>query len=49
VSDKEIPSLSGILKKCQPGDLVLADKGFSIQDIMPTGVVLNIPPFLVGD
>lgn len=29
-----------------PGDLILADKGFLISDIMPKGVYLNIPPFL---
>lgn len=39
--------VSRILSKFQPGDLVLADKGFIIQDIMPSCVVPNIPPFLV--
>ncbi|CAI6356648.1 unnamed protein product [Macrosiphum euphorbiae] len=29
-----------------PGDLILADKGFLIRDILPPGVSLNIPPFL---
>ena len=28
------------------GDLIIADKGFLIQDILPSGVSLNIPPFL---
>ena len=28
------------------GDLILADKGFLIQDIVPKGVSVNIPPFL---
>lgn len=28
------------------GDMVMADKGFLIHDLMPTGVGLNIPPFL---
>jgi hypothetical protein len=28
------------------GDLILADKGFLIQDIVPNGVSVNIPPFL---
>ena len=27
---------------------MLADKGFTIQDIMPPGVVPNLSPFLVG-
>ena len=29
-----------------PGDLILADKEFLIQDIFPSGVSVNIPPFL---
>ena len=28
---------------------VIADKGFQIQDILPLGVNLNIPPFLGSD
>ena len=28
------------------GDLILADKGFLIQDIVPKDVSVNIPPFL---
>lgn len=31
------------------GDSVMADKGFQIQDILPLGVSLNIPPFLGGN
>lgn len=27
-------------------DIILADKGFLIKDLLPTGVGLNIPPFL---
>ena len=27
-------------------DSVMADKGFTIQDLLPVGVTLNIPPFL---
>ena len=27
----------------------MADKGFEIQDILPLGVSLNIPPFLGGN
>ena len=27
-------------------DSIIADKGFTIQDLLPLGVCLNIPPFL---
>jgi len=46
VSDKEIVKQSGILQHLSPGDMVLADKGFVISDILPAGVSLNVPPFL---
>jgi DDE superfamily endonuclease/Helix-turn-helix of DDE superfamily endonuclease len=45
-SDKEIVRSSGILQTCSPGDLILADKGFLVRDILPPGVSLNLPPFL---
>ncbi len=32
----------------EPGDDVMADVGFDIEDDMPIGVGLNIPPFLNG-
>ena len=35
-----------MLKHFVPGDLILADKGFLIQDLLPSGVSVNIPPFL---
>lgn len=28
------------------GDSVMADKGSTVQDLLPLGVFLNIPPFL---
>lgn len=37
----------GILSHFTAGDLILADKGFLISDILPSGVSLNIPPFLM--
>jgi hypothetical protein len=46
VSDVAIVRHSGVLNKFKPGDLILADKGFTIHDQLPTGVHLNIPPFL---
>lgn len=45
-SDAAIVEHCGILDQLQPGDLVLADKGFNIYDKLPTGVSLNIPPFM---
>ena len=47
VSDKEMVIQSQVLEQTRPGDIVMADKAFLIHDIMPTGVGLNIPPFLV--
>ena len=46
ISDKEIVQQSGFLQHFVPGDLILADKGFLFQDIVPKGVSVNIPPFL---
>jgi hypothetical protein len=45
-SDKKIVEDSEILKLLEPGDLILGDKGFILKDILPTGISLNIPPFL---
>lgn len=45
-SDVAIVKHSEVLKCFNPGDLILADKGFTIHDQLPTGVCLNIPPFL---
>ena len=45
-SDKAIVSHSNCLKPLDAGDLILADKGFLIHDLLPVGVSVNIPPFL---
>jgi len=47
-SDKKIVGHCGVLNILHPGDLVLADKGFLISDLMPPETFLNIPPFLMS-
>ena len=47
ISDREVVERSGILDlPYDDGDAVMADKGFTIDDLLPLGVSLNIPPFL---
>ena len=46
LSDKQIFLKLGVIRYFQTGDLILADKGFLIQNILPPGVSVNIPPFL---
>ena len=47
ISDREIVERSGFLNlPFSNGDSVMADKGFTIEDILPLGVSLNIPSFL---
>ena len=51
ISDKEIVRQSGFLEKSlwSPGDSVMADRGFTIEeDLKPLNVALNIPSFLRG-
>ena len=49
VSDKMIVKDCGILDLLQPGDSVMADRGFEIEDILKErGVHLNIPLFMNG-
>ena len=47
ISDKEMVNGSGFLDKLQPGDAVMADKGFNIQDYLALHeTVLNAPPIM---
>ena len=47
ISDREIVVRSGFLDlPFEDNDSVMADKGFTIQDLLPLAVSLNIPPFL---
>ena len=47
ISDRAIVEKSGFLNYMNPGDLVLADRGFTIKDLLLSRQAdLNIPPFL---
>ena len=47
ISDREIVRRSGFLDlPFDDKDSIMADKGFTIQDLLPLGVGLNLPPFL---
>ena len=49
VSDKDLTQKSGILDLLEPGDTVLADRGFSIdEDVILHGAKLEIPAFTRG-
>ena len=49
VSDKQITIESGFLKKVMPGDCILADRGFLIEDeLNRVGAYLKIPKFTKG-
>lgn len=47
-SDVAVVEHCGILNQMSPGDMILADKGFTIHKLLPQGVHLNIPPFLTA-
>jgi len=44
-SDRNVVIHSGLLNCLVPGDAVMAGKGFNIEDLLPDGVKLYIPPF----
>ena len=47
MSDIAITKLSRILDLMQPGDMIMADKGFKIEKLLEgKKVALNLPPFL---
>ena len=47
-SDVAIVDHSHMVSSFVAGDLILADKGFTIYALLPDGVNLNIPPFSRG-
>ena len=49
IGDKEITVNSGFLDKIEKDDLVLADRGFLIEELLrEKGAFLNLPPFRKG-
>lgn len=47
ISDKELTAKSGLMDKVQRGDVLMADRGFNIQDMLASkGVKVNVPPFM---
>ncbi len=49
ISDRQIVKDSGFLDEIHTGDIVLADKGFEISDLLQEkGAYINIPPFKHG-
>ena len=50
ISDRQLTEMSGLLDLLEPGDSVMADRGFTIADLLDTrGVTLNIPPMIIND
>ena len=49
VSDKHLTQASGFLDMVEPGDLILADRGFLVdEEVALRGATLIIPPFMRG-
>ena len=47
ISDKELTQKSGLTEKLQYGDVIMADRGFNIQEMLAIkGVKVNLPPFM---
>jgi len=53
ISDKKLTQLSGLLDSLEPGDESWQRKyggchhgGFTIDDILPSGMTLNVPPHI---
>ena len=47
MSNVNFTEMSGLLDLLEPGDNVMADRGFDVGDLLHQhGITLNIPPFL---
>lgn len=47
-SDRAIVQQCGVLDLLEPGDAIMMDKGFKIDDLLPLGVSRYMPPFRVA-
>ena len=47
-SDRHIVQKDGdlLIPHLEPGDIILADKGFAVGDLLPSDIGLNMPPFV---
>ena len=50
ISDNSLTMKSGVLEKCDAGDKIMADKGFTLSnaELQPRGLATVLPPFRQG-
>ena len=48
-SDRLLCERSPLMTRCDPGDSIMSDKGFNVQDLFaPYDITLNLPTFMTG-